>query len=112
MVHYYNACNEREAWIRDEEARFLAGVESVFDGPRRAALDEIARRAGLEYFGIDCSVLPDGRVLIFEIDVAMIVHLGDPIERYPYKHRYIPRIYDAFEEMINKRAGRELSLKA
>ena len=104
MVHYYNALNEREAWIRAEEERFLANVFSVFDGSRREALEEIVRRVGLDYFGIDCSVLPDGRVLIFEIDPAMIVHMGDPIEKYPYKHRYVPRIPAALEAMLRARA--------
>ena len=105
MVHYYNARNDEHAWMRDEEARFLAEIETVFDGPRAAALGEIARRVGLDYFGIDCGVLPDGRVIVFEIDVAMIVHLGDPIEKYPYKHEYVPRIFRALERMVRARVG-------
>jgi tetratricopeptide (TPR) repeat protein len=100
MVHYYNALNAQEQWIRDEEERFLADVENVFDGPRARVLDDIARRVGLDYFGVDCSVLEDGRVLIFEIDPAMIVHLADPIELYPYKHKYVPRIPAALEMLI------------
>jgi hypothetical protein len=90
--------------MRAEEERFLADIGSAFDGPRAAVLDEIARRAGLDYFGMDCGILPDGRVIIFEIDVAMIVHLGDPIDRYPYKHRYVPRIYEAVERLIRSRS--------
>ncbi len=100
MVHYYNALNANEQWIRDEEEQFLADVGNVFDGPRARVLAEIARRVGLDYFGIDCSVLEDGRVLIFEIDPAMIVHLSDPIELYPYKHKYVPRIPAALEKLI------------
>lgn len=105
MVHYYNARNEHEAWIRSEEEAFLADVSSVFDGPRRDTLDALAQRVGLDYFGIDCSLLGDGRVLIFEIDPAMIVHLGDPIELYPYKHRYVPRIPAALEALVASRAA-------
>jgi tetratricopeptide (TPR) repeat protein len=104
MVHYYNALNEREAWIRAEEERFLADVHSVFDGPRARVLDEIANRVRLDYFGIDCSVLEDGRVLIFEIDPAMIVHLGDSPELYPYKQAYVPRIPAALERLIIRTA--------
>ena len=104
MVHYYNARNGEWDWTLDEEARFLADVESVFDGPRKEVLAELAARVGLDYFGIDCGILPDGRVVLFEIDVAMIVHLGDPVERYPYKHQYVPRIYDALERLIRSRA--------
>jgi len=100
MVHYYNALNAKEQWIRDEEERFLAGVGNVFDGPRARVLEEIARRVGLDYFGIDCSILEDGRVVIFEIDPAMIVHLQDPVDLYPYKRRYVPRIPAALEKLI------------
>ena len=107
MVHYYNARNGEWDWTLDEEARFLADVESVFDGPRAEVLAELAARVGLDYFGIDCGVMPDGRVVLFEIDVAMIVHLGDPVERYPYKHQYVPRIYDALERMIKARARKQ-----
>ncbi len=103
MIHYYNAPMAENAWMRDEEARFLADVHGVFDGARAAALREIASAVGLEYFGIDCTIAPDGRVLVFEADPAMLVHTSDPIERYPYKHRYIPRIYRAVEQMIDRR---------
>ena len=100
MIHYYNALNEREAWIRDEEARFLSDVFTAFDGPRRQVLEELARRVGLDYFGIDCGIMPDGRVLFFEVDAAMIVHLGDPPELYPYKLQFVPRIPAALETLI------------
>jgi hypothetical protein len=106
MIHYYNALNEREAWIRDEEARFLSDVFTVFDGPRRNVLEELARRVGLDYFGIDCAVMPDGRVLFFEVDAAMIVHLGDSPELYPYKQQYVPRIPQALERLIRSVAPR------
>jgi len=106
MVHYYNALNAQEQWIRDEEERFLADLAGVFDGPRARVLQEIARRVGLDYFGIDCSVLEDGRVLIFEIDPAMIVHLADSKEMYPYKYRYVPRIPAALERLIRSLSPR------
>lgn len=112
MVHFYNALNAEESWIRSEEERFLADVYSVFDGPRRSALLEIARRVGLDYFGIDCGVMPDGRIVLFEVDPAMIVHLGDRIELYPYKHRYVPRIPAALEVLIASRAAGSRSLEA
>ena len=104
MVHYYNADNAEIAAFRQEEERWLADIFRAFDGPRERVLELIASRVGLDYFGIDCGILPDGRVVLFEIDVAMIVHLGDPIEKYPYKHVYVPRIYRAVERMIESRA--------
>ena len=40
---------------------------------------------------------------MFEVDVGMIVHLMDPIDIYPYKHQYVPRILQAVEKMIAER---------
>lgn len=103
MIHYYNAPMSENRWMRDEEARFLADLNAVFDGPRHDTLVAIAREVGLEYFGIDCAVTQDGKVLVFEADPAMLVHTSDPIELYPYKHEYVPRIYRAVERMIDDR---------
>jgi tetratricopeptide (TPR) repeat protein len=103
MIHYYNAAMAENAWMRDEEARFLANLRLAFDGPRYETLLAIARAVGLDYFGIDCSIAPDGALLVFEADPAMLVHTSDPIELYPYKHEYIPRIYGAVTRMLDKR---------
>ncbi|MBV8333650.1 MAG: hypothetical protein JO192_13010 [Candidatus Eremiobacteraeota bacterium] len=103
MIHYYNAPMAANQWMRDEEAAFLADAGSVFSGAPADALDGIARAVGLEYFGIDCAIGPDGRLIVFEADPAMLVHTTDPVELYPYKHEYVPRIYRAVESMIDRR---------
>jgi len=100
MIHYYNAEMAEQQWMRDEEGRFLASLESVFDGPRLAALHAIAAAVDIDYFGIDCGIAPDGRVLVFEADAAMLVHCNDPIEVYPYKHEFIPRVIAAFDALL------------
>jgi hypothetical protein len=106
MIHYYNAPMAENAWMREEEHAFLRDLESVFDGIRAEGLREIARALPLDYFGIDCSIAPDGRVLLFEASTAMIVHLRDPIALYPYKATYVPRIIDALERLFDARLGR------
>ena len=100
MIHYYNAEMAEQQWMRDEERRFLASLESIFDGPRLAALHAIAAAVDIDYFGIDCGIAPDGRVLVFEADAAMLVHCNDPIDVYPYKHEYIPRVIAAFDALL------------
>jgi hypothetical protein len=89
--------------MREEEAAFLKDVHRVFDGPRSATLSAIAAAIGLEYFGIDCGLDHEGRVLVFEADPAMLVHASDPIDLYPYKHEFVPRIFRAVEHMIDRR---------
>ncbi|MGB8267867.1 MAG: tetratricopeptide repeat protein [Candidatus Velthaea sp.] len=106
MIHYYNAENAANDWMRAEEAEFLEHFERVFGPELQAVLRELARRIGLEYFGIDCSIAPDGRLLLFEADAAMLVHLKDPADLYPYKHRTVPRIFRAFERLLDERIAR------
>ncbi len=106
MIHYYNAPMADNAWMRAEEAAFLADFNAVFGPALQHTLRELAHALGLDYFGIDCSIDPDGRLLLFEADAAMIVHTGDPIELYPYKHEYVPRIFKALERMIDTRIAR------
>lgn len=103
MIHYLNADMAEFAWMRDEEARFMADLSSVFGGRAGAALAAIAGRCALDYVGMDCALDPDGNVLVFEIDAAMLVHLWDPIDLYPYKHQYVPRIFQAVERLVADR---------
>ncbi len=103
MIHYLNADTPGFVWMRAEEERFLADMANVFSGVQLAALGALAARCGLDYAGIDCALDADGRVLVFEIDAAMLVHLWDPIEIYPYKHRYVPRIFRAVEQLVERR---------
>lgn len=103
MIHYYNAQMAENQWMRDEEARFLADLRAAFPDKAYETLENIARSVGLEYFGIDCSIDRDGRVLVFEADPAMLVHSSDPPELYPYKAAFVPRIYRAIEAMLDGR---------
>ncbi len=105
MIHYYNAAMAEHQWMRDEEARFIADMSSVFNGALAAALAEIAAAIPLDYFGIDCAIAPDGRLLLFEADAAMLVHGTDPPDLYPYKRAGFERIKAALTALIADRAG-------
>ena len=105
MIHYYNAEMADHQWMRDEEAQFLEDPRVAFDGPRFETLVRIGEAVGLEYFGIDCAIDREGNVLVFEADAAMLVHTSDPVDLYPYKHQYVPRIYRAVEAMIDRRTS-------
>jgi tetratricopeptide (TPR) repeat protein len=107
MIHYYNAPMADNVWMRDEEHAFMRDLESVFHGLLADGLREIARAIPLDYFGIDCSIAPDGRVLLFEASSAMIVHMRDPIDLYPYKAKYVPRVIAALERLFDDRLQRE-----
>lgn len=103
MVHYYNTPMRETPWMRNEERRFLAGEDAFASPPIREALRELARRLQLDYFGVDCTLDANGGLLIFEADTAMIVHLLDPRDVYPYKFDYVPRIFSAVENLADAR---------
>lgn len=101
MIHYYNAPMREHAWMRAEEERFLTHFEDVFGPPLQTALRAIAAAVGLEYFGIDCAIDREGRILVFEADPAMIVHAGDDPALFGYKRPAAERIFRAFEGLVD-----------
>jgi tetratricopeptide (TPR) repeat protein len=112
LVHYYNAVNDDPAMMDREEEQFLADFENLFAPPLRAAFVEMARRLGLDFFGVDCSIAPDGSLLLFEVDVGVIVHVMDDPVRHAYKHKYVPRIFEAVRKMIDSRIAARMALAA
>ncbi len=105
-VHYWRANMKLSPEKKREEERFLTDWRTVF-GPRgAAAVEQVAARLDLDYAGLDCSILPDGRVLFFEANACMLVHLDDDPREFPYKHVAVPRIRDAVTEMILNRISR------
>lgn len=100
MVHYLNAGMTESAEKRAEEAAFMAAFDDDFARRHAAAFSELQARIGLDYFAIDCAEAPDGRLLLFEADVAMIVHDMDPPDLFPYKKLQMAKVFSAFHAML------------
>ena len=72
---------QRESWD-DDIARFDRLSREVIP-PLQPAISEISDRLQLEYFGIDCSLLPGGEILVFEANANMnVLHGPNPEIRY------------------------------
>jgi Tfp pilus assembly protein PilF/glutathione synthase/RimK-type ligase-like ATP-grasp enzyme len=70
-VHYFSADQARTPDAMAEERAFLTDMRSTL-GPRAmAALEEAARRIGLDYFGIDFGLDIQGNALFFEANATM-----------------------------------------
>ena len=106
MIYYLNANMKESAAKRAEEARFMRDFDDDFAARHAASLGAIAARVGLDYFGIDCGETADGRLLVFEADIAMIVHAMDSVEVYPYKAPQMRKVFAAFCAMLHRRSGR------
>jgi hypothetical protein len=106
-VWYYNAGMTNSEAKREEEARFMAEFDSGFARRHARALEAIAERFGLEYFGIDCAELPDGRLLVFEGGVDLAAHDMDRPDVYPYKSAHMQKLFAAFRDMLNRKSVRD-----
>ena len=104
MVHYLNAGMAESAGKRAEEAWAMAQFDNGFARRHRDALQALNRWMGLDYYQIDCAETKDGRLLVFEADVAAIIHAMDPPDVYPYKVPQMRRVFAAFEAMLRRRA--------
>lgn len=105
MVHYLNAEMTDHADRRAKEAAWMADFDA-FAARHAETLAQIAERLGLDYLGLDCAELPDGRLVLFEADVAMIVHDLDDEGLFPYKKPVMRRLFAGFEAALRREARR------
>ena len=108
MVHYLNADMLENADHRAEEAQCMANFDQTFALQHATAFNAIYQQLGLDYVGIDCAQTPDGKLLIFEVDSNMIVHNMDSAEIFPYKKIQMPKLFNAFGQMLAQRCGASL----
>jgi len=100
LVHYESADMPGDPDRLAEERRFLDDPQAALGAAAYAAVGEIGRRLDLDYCGVDFSILPDGRVLVFEANATMLVHRER--ERGPLKHKNaaVERICAAFQALL------------
>ena len=100
MVHYLNAGMSTDAAKRDEEARVMAEFDTGFAARHAEGLAELCAKIELDYFGVDCAETADGKLLLFEADVAMIIHSMDEPELYPYKGPAMKKLFAGFNALL------------
>ena len=104
LLHYWRAEMARSPWKLAEEARFLDDWKGVFGAEASAAAEAVARRLDLDYGGMDCALTADGRLLLFEANACILLHLDEPAAAFPAKHRRVPPIREAFTRLVRARA--------
>ena len=105
MVHYLNAGMAENPAKRAAEAKAMTEFDTGFATRHRDAIQALCTTIGLDYFSIDCAEAPDGSLLVFEADVAAIIHSMDDPATYPYKAPVMQRCYDAFAAMIRRHSA-------
>ena len=102
LVHYESADMPGDPERLAEERRFLDDPEAVLGPQAMAAIRAIGARMDLDYCGIDFTLLPDGRVLVFEANATMLVHRE--LERGPLAHKNpaVETICAAFQALLSR----------
>jgi len=103
IVHYMSAGMTENARRRGQEAEFMEQFDSGFAVRHAAAFKALCDRIDLDYFGIDCGETRDGRLLLFEVDVAMIVHSLEDGPEFDYKKPHMERLFTAFGALVERR---------
>jgi glutathione synthase/RimK-type ligase-like ATP-grasp enzyme len=102
LVHYESAAMPDDAKRVAEERRFLEDPEAALGAPVMTAIRQIAQRMDLDYCGLDFSILPDGRILVFEANATMLTHTE--AERGPLAHKNVAveAICKAFQALLRR----------
>lgn len=103
-VWYYNAGMATNAAKRAEEAEFMNGFHQGFARRHAHALAAIVNKFRLEYLGIDCAEMPDGRLLVFEGSISLVAHDMDPPDVYPYKSAHMQKLFADFYGMLKRKS--------
>lgn len=110
MVHYETADMIDHIWKRDEEVMFLEDPRRAIGPAAMDAVEAIGRKLDLDYCGVDFSILPDGRVLVFEANATMLVHPEDEAGILAFKNSFVRRIFDAFDALMTNLHKKAISL--
>ena len=103
LVHYRSADMLAQQWKRDEELRFLQHPAAILGWGAMQALRRMAKNMELDFWGIDFTLLEDGRLLVFEANATMLVHREEFHAELAYRNPYVDKILDAFAEHLAAR---------
>ena len=106
MVHYETARMATAEWKQQEERAFLENPRQVVGDLAMDVVERIGRTMDLDYGGLDFSLLPDGRVLVFEANATMLVHDEAATSVLKYKMPHVQKIFDAFRAHVDRLTAR------
>ena len=104
LAHYETAGMASAAERQAEERRFLEAPQMALGESAWRAIGRIGERLDLDYAGLDFSILPDGRVLVFEANATMLVHPEAAVGEFAYKNPAVDRIVNAFQALLAEAA--------
>ena len=95
----------RDDLLREERKEHLISADSRF-AASAATLESITATTGLDYVGIDYSYMPNGDILVFEVNPTMTV-VPFSVDPYDNKSIFLPRALDALETLVASKMADE-----
>ncbi len=90
-------------WMIDREKKFLNDPQSVIGEDIYNRILALNNTIQLDFWGLDFTLLPNGDILIFELNPAMR-HSFDHAKNFPYMEPYMQAIKNAFSKMIKNKS--------
>ncbi len=97
----YSIMNKTQ-WTQGKEQSFLNDPVNYIGSENFEKLCKIRDLVGLDFFGIDFTILPDRTLFIFELNAAMR-HNFDHAKNFPYTEPHLRKISNAFDAMVQRR---------
>lgn len=82
------------------EERFLQEFAELVFPPLAGRLAAIRQRLRLDYFSIDCSLRPDGELLLFEANASGNALRQPGLEKFPYLQRPVRQLREAVTKLL------------
>jgi hypothetical protein len=99
-VHLENRELMSEVRHQEEERAFLEG----FSNERYPVFGRIARQLGLDFFGVDFGLDPNGRVILFEANACFrALRGGEKESRVGYHEESVTALRQAFTQLVRSR---------
>lgn len=100
IIHYETADMLSAPWKLEEEKRYLENPRQAIGEHAMRAIEQIGLAMDLDFCGVDFSILPDGKVLVFEANATMLIHPEDEGSVLQHKNAYVQKIFEAFNRRI------------
>jgi ketosteroid isomerase-like protein len=101
-VHYFSAQMAERPDYREREERFLDNPQSELPAAAWDALEAIAARTQLDYFGIDFGLDRAGALVVFECNATMAVRPPPEAPMWSYRRPAADAIRRAVHEMLQR----------
>ncbi len=92
--------------LQAEEKVFLADTCSAQRKQIDHMMEVIAEANGLDYFGVDFSFMPDGKIVVFEANATMRSYYPEYADSFAYLSKPATAHVAAFQKLVSEKAGR------